>query len=95
MLDPRFKEVNSVNDFKVVMRTWQGGECNVCLYVCCRAASNVMISYVISSICHCIYHFSSSLPFNRSSIFSHLFISHCRQVVLCTNVFLVTQTDVK
>ncbi len=33
LLDPRFKEANNVNDFKVAMRTWQGGDCkcNVCL----------------------------------------------------------------
>ncbi len=41
-LDPHFKAVDSLSNFKVSLRKWQGGggdcKCNVCFCVCCRAA---------------------------------------------------------
>ncbi len=35
LLDPRFNEVNSVTEFKVAIRTWHGGDCDVTHFFLC------------------------------------------------------------
>ncbi len=85
LLDPRFKEVNSgLTDFKVTMRTWQGGDCECNTYFLYLVHSTQVWSFYdiqcIDVIVYIIVH-PRHLSIVHAS--SHLIpTQHCRQIVL-------------
>ena len=80
-LDPHFKDVDSLSNFKVSLRKLQGGDCMfLCVFLVCAAEQlNRKLMTLHALLCHCIYHRASSISYRSITI---LLISaifpHCR-----------------
>ena len=93
MLDPRFNEINSVNDFKVAMRTWQGDDCECNSMFFMFAAEQLIFLILYRYVIVYIIVHPRHLSIVRAS-FHRVLNQMVLQIVLCTNPFVATQTDV-
>ncbi len=68
--NPHFKEVDSLSNFKVSLRKWQGGGIVNVMYVfvCAAEQLNRKLMTLHVLLCHCIYNRASSLSYRSTTI---------------------------